>query len=112
MSNLNDSILRWLLESPDVGASAKCIASVMVGMRHNGYHPLDPADFNRCLLLLAQVPAIRGRLSEMRNVSSQWAKLIDRWRDIETVFLDEAGLNWTKGNRAPKTYAMMKKILD
>jgi hypothetical protein len=75
-------------------------------------HPYDPADFDRCLGLLDAAPELRAQLPAMRGVSETWARLVDRWDDIEAMHLDEVGLGWTKADRAPRTYALMKSVLD
>ena len=40
-----------------------------------------------------------------------WAGLAERWDEIVATFLEEVGLNWTKGKSAPRTYALMKQAL-
>ncbi len=75
-------------------------------------HPLDPADFDRCLRLLQAAPRLRDRLKEMANVSPFWALLVIRWDDIERSHLDEVGLGWSKSDRAPKTYQLIKEVLE
>jgi hypothetical protein len=75
-------------------------------------HPYDPGDLNRCLLLLQEVPLMRVILPEMANVSPSWAALIENWELVESTFLEEAGPNWSKAKSAPKTYALMRSILD
>lgn len=75
-------------------------------------HPHDPADLNRCLLLIEMAPEIGAKLPVMRAVSPQWAALVDHWDDLVASFHDEAGLNWSKAESAPRTYAMMRKLLD
>lgn len=48
----------------------------------------------------------------MADVNKRWAALVARWDEIEASFLDEAGLNWCKGKRAPNTYRMMCEAID
>lgn len=104
-------ILNWLA-SGEVGTSSKTIAMKMVGVElKDGCHPLDPDDFNRCLLLIAAVPEIRPRLKEMADVSPQWNRLIGRWDEIEKTFISEAGLDWCRAFTAPETYELMKQCL-
>jgi hypothetical protein len=75
-------------------------------------HPHDPSDFNRCLKLLHAVPEMRVHLHKMANLSPYWAALVARWDDVERSFLDEVGFDWCKAGIAPKTYRLMKTILD
>ena len=74
--------------------------------------PHDPSDFDRCLQLLEAVPALRLMLPEMATASPMWAALIERWAEIEACHLDEVGLRWTKGKSAPKTYEIMRSVID
>lgn len=74
--------------------------------------PSDPADLDRCLRLLDKVPEMRPHLHKMADLSSNWKKLIEKWDEIERSHLDEVGLGWTKGKSAPKTYRLMKVVLD
>jgi hypothetical protein len=87
------------------------MAAAACGLPSSRSYPSDPDDLNRCLLLLEKVPAIREKFSAISELSDVWARLIDRWEVIERSFLDEVGLNWTKSNRAPQTYALMKKVI-
>lgn len=75
-------------------------------------HPWNPADLDRCLRLIDEVPELRGHLKRMSALSRSWALLIERWSDIEQSHLDEVGLGWTKARTAPRTYALMKEVLS
>jgi len=75
-------------------------------------HPHDPDDLDRCLMYLERVPEARPHLYRMRELSPAWAALVDRWDEIEASHVDEVGLGWTKARSAPKTYALMRSILD
>jgi len=106
---MKDKILNWL-GTGRVGSSSKAMALCIAGAKGGNAHPLDPDDLNRCLLFLDAVPEARGHLDKLRELSPIWAKLVDRWAEIEASFLDEAGRDWCKARRAPKTYALMEKV--
>lgn len=106
---MKDKILNWFATGR-VGASSKAMALAAVEMPHDRSHPYDPDDLNRCLLLLDAVPEIRNHMDKVAAISDTWAKLVERWSEVEQCFLDEVGLNWTKGDRAPRTYELMKAI--
>jgi len=110
VSDIRSAVLEWLFTG-QVGASSKAMAAAACGLPSSRSYPSDPDDLNRCLLLLEKVPAIREKFSAISELSDVWARLIDRWEAIERSFLDEVGLNWTKSNRAPQTYALMKKVI-
>lgn len=111
---MKDKIINWLAFG-ERGASSEAIAFKMLGKdgKWPAWTPSDPSDFKRCLKLLRDVPEIRPRLHEMRDVSERWAKLIDRWDEVEACFMEEVS-GWLddKDQRksATKTYALMKEI--
>jgi len=73
---------------------------------------VDPDDLNRCLLLLEAVPDIRENMDKIAALSVTWEKLISEWDNIEKCFLEEVGLDWSKGKKATKTYNLMKNIIE
>jgi hypothetical protein len=102
-------ILNWIATGR-VGASSKAMAMAVAGIKVGKSHPSDPDDFNRCLLLLRDVPEIKQHMDKVAALSDTWAELVARWDEVESTFLSEVGLDWTKGNTAPKTYKLMKSI--
>ena len=110
-STLDKQILGWL-STGDTGLSSETIA-FWAGydvMREDHSHPVDPADFNRCLKLLDAAPLLRERLSKMAMLNDTWARFVERWDEIEATFLEEVGFDFCKGKSAPKTYALMKSV--
>jgi hypothetical protein len=57
-------------------------------------------------------PEVRFAFPKIAELSPVWAGLIEAWDDIEGQFLEEAGLDWCKARRAPKTYTMIKKVRE
>jgi hypothetical protein len=113
MTSAQQRTLEWLANG-ETGTSSKTMAMWLafdVQQRY-GSHPLDPADFDRCLRLLAQVPEMRAQLYRMGLVSPVWAALIERWDEIEVCHLDEVGLGWTKAKMAKRTYDLMRSIIE
>lgn len=108
---MRDKILHWFALG-QVGASSKAMACAVAGIPANGAFPHDPADLNRCLLFLEAVPEARNNLGKVALLNDQWACIIARWAEVESCFLTEVGLNWSKGRnlRATKTYALMKEV--
>lgn len=102
----------WLLNGR-VGMSSKAIYSHMTGLEcEDGYsYPIDPGDLNRCLLLLELIPEWQHRMPEMAMYGTHWAALTANWSEITGCFLNEVGLDWCHGKRAPETYALMKKVM-
>jgi len=84
---ISESVNNWL-ETGERGTSSETIVEVMTGLNLTGCnrsHPLDPADFRRCVLLLAQVPEFKPRMHEMSAESPLWAALVERWEEFETM---------------------------
>ena len=102
----------WLLDGY-VGSSSLTIHDHMLGLGVGpAAHPADPDDLNRCLLLLELIPEWKPRIEEMARVSAIWAGLAGRWHEITVCFLEEAGLDWCKSDSAPKTFELMRAIID
>lgn len=113
MTPVQNATLHWLAQG-ETGRSSETMAFWLAfGIKpSDASHPLDPADFDRCLRLLARAPELRPRLQQMDVLDRYWAALVKRWDDVEACHLDEVGLGWTKARSAPKTYDLMQSILD
>lgn len=113
--NLSMAAINWL-SCGRRGLSSNALFSTLTGVNALGddkpRHPHDPADLDRCLRLLNEVPELRPLLPKMADVSPQWAALIANWDEIERSHLDEAGLGWTKARSAPRTYELIKKAIE
>ncbi|QNJ57429.1 hypothetical protein Dolphis_123 [Pseudomonas phage Dolphis] len=109
---VEERAVAWIRDGR-VGSSSRAIHDHMLGLKPKwGYsEPSDPSDLNRCLLLLDLIPEWKPRMHEMAQRTPQWAGLVARWDEITQCFLDEVGLDWSKGHdlRATKTYALMKQ---
>lgn len=100
--------LLWIV-GRDTGLSSRTIWAVMMGVPPvRPYYPADPADFGRCFRLLQAVPEWRTRLSEVAPVSDVWAALIERWGEVEALYVEELAGGT---GMAPKCYALMKSII-
>lgn len=110
---MNQALINWLANGQR-GISSNALFTKLTGIDALGgwgsYAPADPADFNRCLLLLDIAPELRADLWRMKDVSHQWSALVDHWDEVETSFLNEVGFNWSKSKAAPVTYEIMKRI--
>lgn len=112
---LSDAATKWLANGRR-GISSNTIFTVLTGIDAlRGWekdHPYDPADLDRCLLLLEAVPELKPEMHRMAQVSKHWAALIKRWDELVECHVTEVGIGWTKAKSAPKTYALMREILD
>ena len=111
MTPAQQKTLEWLAKG-ETGTSSKTMAFFLgfdIKMK-DAYHPLDPADFDRCLRLLARVPEMRPHLHRMEVLSKYWAALIRSWDAVEQCHLQEVGLGWSKARTAPLTYDLMQQV--
>lgn len=113
MSNITEKVLNWIATG-DVGESSKAIAFCAAGSKGSNYHPYDPADLNRCLLLIKAIPEVKDHFDSISKLSDVWRNLIENWDKLEECFIGEVGLNWSKGQRlhATKTYSMMRNLIE
>src|SRR5690606_19342598 len=110
MPEIQTKVLNWIATGR-VGASSKAMAMAACGLPNDGSYPSDPADLNRCLLMLEAVPEVRQRFETIAAFGIVWKRLIGRWDEVEASFLNEVGFNWSKGESAPKTYQLMKEVI-
>jgi hypothetical protein len=115
MTETQQAVIKWLANGK-TGLSSETMAFWLAFgiLPDDSSYPADPADFNRCLGLLAVAPALRADLGKMKSVSKRWARLVDRWDEIERTFIEEVGLNWSKGRSlgAGKTFALMDVVME
>lgn len=107
-------VLRWLA-GDDCGISSRCLAFTAVGMlRHldcwDRRCPSDPADLGRCLRLLKQMPWIRQKAFPKLRRINQWEKILRHWDHLAALMEEEVGIDWRKGDNAPKTYKAMTNL--
>tara|TARA_B100001059_G_C17763437_1_gene544191 strand:- start:921 stop:1304 length:384 start_codon:yes stop_codon:yes gene_type:complete len=110
VSELKENVFNWIATGR-VGSSSKAMAMTACGMPSDKSYPSDPDDFNRCLLMLAEVPEVRQHFDKIADLGVVWGRLIERWDEIEKSFIDEAGLNWSSTRSAPLTYKLMKEVI-
>lgn len=111
--SINHKVINWFATGR-TGLSSCCLAVSLVNQDSAKSvakdHPRDPADLERCLLLLNAVPELRDRLSIMKSVSKEWNALIDQWEKVEATFKHETGFPSLRWNSAPQTYELMQTI--
>jgi hypothetical protein len=107
---IREKVLMWLATG-EVGTSSQTMAFIAAGlpMKHP-CHPLDPADFNRCLKVVREIPEIRNSFQKIAALSPEWKGVIDNWERIEKSFIDECGWDWSSHGVAEKTYELMDEI--
>lgn len=107
---MSEAIMSWMIHG-ERGLSSECMAAVAMNMKPRySYHPLDPADLNRCMKLVAVCPEVRAAFPSIRKLSKQWTSVIDHWDELADMFEMEVGWNWNKAQSAKKTYDRMKEL--
>lgn len=110
----NRAALEWLA-SGDCGISSKCLVYAALGMFStlrwfDQSPPYDPSDLGRCLRMLKLMPWVRELAWPTLAASPRWKRVLDNWDKLAESMQDEVGIDWSKGQSAPKTYALMKEI--
>lgn len=107
---MSKAVARWLAEG-ETGLSSECMAAVALGAKpRSTYHPLDPADLNRCLKLVKAAPVVKRHFPKIRALSKQWRAVIDHWDELSEMFVAEVGWDWSKAKSARRTYDRMKEL--
>lgn len=107
-----DDVLNWLAGEHSRGMSARAMVFASLGIGNGKSHPHDPSDFNRCLNMLKDVPAVKEHFDKVGALSPTWKALISRWDDIEKQFIDEVGEDWKQRDKsATLTYNLMADII-
>ena len=70
-------------------------------------HPLDPDDFSRCYKLLEAVPEWKGRIPELKDLSWQWANLVDNWDKLNDFYED-----MRKSKKGNGMYQFMQELIS
>jgi hypothetical protein len=105
---ITNNAKQWLAHGHR-GLSSEAIFSKMTGMALSrlwqNQHPCDPADFKRCMDLLDMVPEFANRMQEMKEVSEQWAAVVDHWDELVQLYYDEYDTRTCQ-----KLYGRMKEL--
>lgn len=105
--------MHWLLNA-NTGLSSECLMATMLNggpvegkSWETHFHPRDSGDFNRCVGLLDAVPEFRERLDLMKQISKEWAILVEHWEELEELLKADKQIN---PRSAPQTYVRMKEL--
>ena len=110
MTPEQQTVIRWL-GSDDTGISSETLAHEFLNSRaEREWPPCDPADLGRCLRLIRTAPSVRECVDRLGRRDAKWAIAANHWDEITSLMEDEVGIDWSKGDTAPKTYKRMKEI--
>lgn len=106
---IRNSVAMWL-RNGERGESSDALCKHIFGVPESAgkSHPYDPDDLRRCVLFLDAADA-HDRVHAMRDVSPEWAVLVDAWDELVASLRNEMANK--KGN-ARKTYQLMKSLLE
>lgn len=109
--------LQAWLKSDQVGLSSLRMAQVLApwaslpeprhklaDKTHRAF-PCDPADFERCLILLRAEPALVPHLPVMAAEHPVWAAYVARWAEMSKVLEEEL-----QSGQAPRLFRIMEQI--
>lgn len=71
--------------------------------------PSDPDDFSRCYKLLQAVPQFKARLHELKDLSPQWASLVDNWEKLTEMYEQNVKEDW-KNYKKIGMYEFMESL--
>lgn len=109
MSQAYAEVSYWL-HGDDTGISSKSLACEFLGMPNTWVlAPADPADLGRCLRLIALAPEVRACVDSLANRHECWRRAAAVWDAIAASMAEEVGIDWSRGQSAPKTYELMKQ---
>lgn len=112
MSDLSMKVCEWM-SMGKVGVSSATMASIALGLKkpvygtHFGY-PYDPADLNRCRILVKHIPEIRDSFKKIGRRVPGFKPILDNWDELIALLDEEMQKNT---GSAPRTYARMKELL-
>lgn len=110
--HLRSKTLEWL------GRSCFCPSSFALAMAcckifsDEKSHPDTLRAMERCVAYLSAVPAARVRLHAAGRLSDVWARLVDRWDELEACFLAECGAGFERSEVGDRTEAMLREIVQ
>lgn len=102
-------IISWLATG-ERGMSSETMAFTALGQKCEVHHPLDPADLNRCIKLVRSCPSVKERFNDIACLNAEWNTIINHWDELEKMFIDEVGYDWSKSDSAPNTCRRMKEL--
>ena len=107
--------MTWM-HGGDTGLSSEAMMCAVLGISQNTHfpnsHPIDPSDLGRCLRLIKKLPWAKGALPILAGRCPVWKRLADAWDELDVMMCGEVGIDWEKGQRAPATYAAMKRLIN
>lgn len=114
-SGLPQEAIAWL-DSMNRTDAADTMFSVLSGLdilpRSAFRYPSTPNEWMNCRILLEDVPQWRDRLPWMREISREWAQLVDNWDELQALVDGEVqfAAGDTEGY-APRARARMQYLL-
>lgn len=82
------------------------------GLKSNHVHsfPNEPADYDKCYLLLKLIPEWRERILEVKEISSYWKEYAINWEKIEKLYLNAVSDGYFKLNEYNEFADYLKEL--
>ncbi|MDE2688535.1 MAG: hypothetical protein OXI16_13710 [Chloroflexota bacterium] len=114
--SVTERLLRWYCTG-ETGLSSEAIARTAAGhplcSDKDSRVPYDAWDVRRCILLIREVPeAFELGVMVLASKYDSWAALAANWTQIEASLTAEIGNDLNTGSCAPRTYKLVRSLLD
>lgn len=106
----------WIING-DTGNSSESLLAAGSGFEKKGVFggysvPSDPSDLNRCIIFADNFPTIAcSAFEKYKELGGDLERFADSYQRLAVSFINEAGYNWSKAKKAPKTYKLMKELV-
>ncbi|MEC6832977.1 hypothetical protein VXS06_14515 [Photobacterium toruni] len=113
MTNLKEKLLTYFVYTEKVGHAERAIAAIAMDkpISENAHYERELTALNRFIVLLQSVPELRQFIPKMGSISDDWQAVADNWDIIEKMFIEEAGIGFSKKISASLTYNYIKTLL-
>lgn len=111
---IKEKLLTYFVYTEKVGHAERALAAIATGktVSDKAYYERELTALNRVIVLLHSVPELRKFMPKMGVISKDWQAVADNWETIEQMFVDEAGMGFSKRISAPKTYHFIQSLLN
>ncbi|MCG3884125.1 hypothetical protein I3271_05445 [Photobacterium leiognathi] len=113
MLDIKEKLLTYFVYTEKVGHAERAISAIASGkpVSEKACYERELTALNRFIVLLHSVPELREFIPQMAVINEDWKRVSEHWSVIEKMFIDEAGIGFTKRVSAPQTYHYIQALL-
>ena len=110
---IKEKLLTYFVYTVKIGHAERALAAIALNkpISENACYERELTALNRMIVLLHTIPELRQFMPKMGVISKDWQAVADNWEIIEKMFIDEAGMGFSKRISAPKTYHFIQSVL-